>query len=178
MQTLYLIRHTTPRIEADICYGQLNIDVADSFEEEAQDVLRWLPPVEIILTSPLLRAQRLAVRLAQEQRCELRTDSRLMEKDFGEWEGKPWHGIPRSEVNAWAADILKYVPAGGESAQQLMQRVQNFLRDVAQLPQQNIAVVAHGGSIRAMLALIGGTSLENTLKWKIEYGAVTGVRLT
>jgi alpha-ribazole phosphatase len=178
MQTLYLIRHTMPRIGTGICYGRLDIDVADGFEKEAQDVLHWLPPVELILTSPLLRAQRLAERLARERRCELRVDSRLMEKDFGEWEGKPWDDIPRSEVDAWAADILGYAPAGGESAQQLMQRVRNFLHDVAQLPRQNIAVVAHGGSIRAILALIGGVSLENTLEWKIEYGAVIGVRLT
>ncbi len=178
MQTLYLIRHTTPRIETGICYGQLDVDVADSFEKEAQDVLHWLPPVELILTSPLLRAQRLAERLAREQHCELRTDSRLMEKDFGTWEGKPWDDIPRNEVDAWAADILGYVPAGGESAQQLTQRLQSFLHDVAQLPRQNVAVVAHSGSIRAMLALISGVSLENTLEWKIEYGAVVGVRLT
>ncbi len=178
MQTLYLIRHTTPRIEAGICYGQLDIDVADSFEKEAQDVLHWLPPVELILSSPLLRAQRLAACLALERHCELRTDSRLMEKDFGEWEGKPWADIPRGEVDAWAADILNHAPTGGESAQQLMQRTRNFLHDVAQLPQQNLAVVAHGGSIRAILALIGGVPLENTLEWKIEYGAVAGVRLT
>ncbi len=178
MQILYLIRHTTPRIETGICYGQLDIDVADSFEKEAQGVLHWLPPVELILSSPLLRAQRLAERLARERHCELHTDSRLMEKDFGEWEGKPWDDIPRSEVDAWSADILGYVPAGGESARQLMQRVQNFLHDVARLPQQNIAVVAHGGSIRTLLALIGGVSLENTLEWKIEYGAVIGVSLT
>ncbi len=178
MQTFYLIRHTTPRIEKGICYGQLDMDVADSFEKEAQDVLHWLPPVELILTSPLLRAQRLAERLAREQHCELRTDSRLMEKDFGRWEGKPWDDIPRNEVDAWAADILGYVPAGGESAQQLTQRLQSFLHDVAQLPRQNVAVVAHSGSIRAVLALIGGVSLENTLEWKIEYGAVVGVRLT
>ena len=42
MQTLYLIRHTAPDIAPGTCYGQLDIGAADSFEEEASHVLRWL----------------------------------------------------------------------------------------------------------------------------------------
>jgi len=176
VKTLYLIRHTTPRVEAGICYGQLDIDVADSFEEEARRVIRWLPPLELVLTSPLLRAYTLGGYLAQKKNCELRSDARLMEKNFGMWEGRSWNDIPRSEVDAWAADILGYIPAGGESAQQLMLRAQSFLNEISLLPQQHIAVVAHAGSIRAMLASISGVPLVDTLKWQIEYGAVIGVR--
>ncbi len=177
VRTLYLIRHTTPRVDAGICYGQLDIDVADTFEEEAQRVVRWLPPLELVLTSPLLRAYTLGEYLAQKKNCELRIDARLMEKNFGTWEGRSWNDIPRSDVDAWAADILGYVPAGGESAQQLMQRAQSFLDETSLLPQQNIAIVAHAGSIRAMLASISGVPLADTLKWQIEYGAVIGVRI-
>lgn len=176
MQTLYLIRHTTPRIAPGICYGQLDIGVADSFAEEADNVLHWLPPLELIITSPLQRTRRLAEHLAQAQHCELRSDARLMEKHFGAWEGKAWNDIARSEIDAWSADILGYTPPGGESAKQLMQRVQMCLRDVAQLPQKNIALVAHGGSIRTLLAQIADTPLADTLNWKIDYGAVIGVR--
>ncbi len=176
MKTLYLIRHTTPRIAPGICYGQLDIGVADSFDEEANNVLYWLPPVDLIITSPLQRARRLAEHIVQIQRCELRSDARLMEKHFGTWEGRAWDDIARHEIDAWAADVSGYAPLGGESAQQLMQRVQFFLRDVVQLPQQNIALVAHGGSIRALLAQIGDVPVINTLDWKIEYGAVIVVR--
>jgi len=177
MQTLYLIRHTTPHIAPGTCYGQLDIGVADSFDEEANDVLSWLPPLELIITSPLQRTRRLAEHLAQSQHCELRSDTRLMEKNFGTWEGKAWNDIDRTEIDAWAADVLGYSPPGGESAQQLMQRMQMCLHDVAQLPQRNIALVAHGGSIRALLAQMAGISLANTLGWRIEYGAVIVVRM-
>ncbi|TAN72942.1 MAG: alpha-ribazole phosphatase [Gallionella sp.] len=177
MQTLYLIRHTMPHIAPGICYGQLDIGVADSFEKEANGILHWLPPVELIITSPLQRTRRLAEHLAQAQRRELRSDARLMEKHFGAWEGKAWGDIARTEIDAWAADVPGYAPPGGESAQQLMRRVQTCLHDVAQLPQQNIALIAHGGSIRAILAKIAGAPLADTLVWKIEYGAVIGVRV-
>ena len=176
MQTLYLIRHTTPDIAPGICYGQLDIDVADSFETEAHNVSKWLPPVDLIITSSLKRASRLAEYLAQARRCELRGDARLMEKHFGAWEGQAWDSIARGEIDAWAADVMGYAPPGGESAQQLMRRMQILLRDVAQLSQQRIALVAHGGSIRAMLALIGEVPLVDILGWEVGYGAVIGLR--
>ncbi|MDD5299497.1 MAG: alpha-ribazole phosphatase [Gallionella sp.] len=178
VQTLYLIRHTQPDIAPGTCYGQLDIGVADNFNEEANNVLYYLPPLELILASPLLRTRRLAEHLAQEQRCELRVDARLMEKHFGAWEGRAWDDIARNEIDAWAADTMGYAPEGGESAQQLMQRVQTLLHDVAQLPQQNIALVAHGGSIRAMLAQIGEVPLTDILSWEVGYGAVIGVRVS
>ena len=99
-----------------------------------------------------------------------------MEKHFGAWEGKAWDDIACGEIDAWAADVMGYAPPGGESAQQVMQRIQTFLRDVAQLPQQSIALVTHGGSIRAMLALVGDVPLADTLRWEVGYGAVIGIR--
>ncbi|OGS90435.1 MAG: alpha-ribazole phosphatase [Gallionellales bacterium GWA2_60_18] len=176
MQTLYLIRHTKPNIASGICYGQLDIDVAGSFETEANNILHCLPPLQLVIASPLLRAHRLGEHLAQALGCPLRSDTRLIEKHFGAWEGKPWDDIPHNEIDAWAADVMDYAPPGGESAQQLMQRAQGFMHDLAQLPQQHIALVAHGGSIRALLALFADVSLADTLGWQMEYGAVVCVQ--
>lgn len=178
MQTLYLIRHTRPEIAPGLCYGQLDIDLADSFAEEANAVLNWLPQLDLIISSPLLRTHKLAEFLAQTVNCKLQTDLRLMEKNFGAWEGRAWDDIERYEIDAWACDVMNYTPPGGESAQQVMQRVQSFLHDLARLPHQNIALVAHGGSIRAILAQIACMPLSNTLNWKIDYGAVIAVRVS
>jgi broad specificity phosphatase PhoE len=60
----------------------------------------------------------------------------------------------------------------------VMRRVQSFLLDLAQLPQHNIALVAHGGTIRAMLAQLANVPLTDTLNWKIDYGAVIAVRVS
>jgi alpha-ribazole phosphatase len=176
MQTLYLIRHTTPAIAPGICYGQLDVGVTESFTAEANDVLHYLPPPQLILTSPLLRTRRLAEHLAQAHGCELRSDARLLEKHFGAWEGKAWNDIARSEIDAWAENFMGYAAQGGESAQQVMLRVQSLLREVAQMPQENIALVAHAGSIRAMLAVMGGVKLADVLEWEVGMGAVIGVR--
>lgn len=175
-KTLYLIRHTTPRSTTGICYGRMDVDVAESFAAEAGEVGCWLPPVDLIISSPLQRSRRLATYLAQAQGSELRCDPRLMEMHFGDWEGKAWNDIARCEIDSWSADTLHYMPPNGESAQQMTLRVHSLLQELAQLPQLHIALVAHGGSIRAMLALLADIPLLQTLSWQIGYGAVIGVQ--
>ncbi len=177
MQTLYLVRHTAPRVEPGVCYGQLDVDVADTFGEEAAAVLDWLPPIELVITSPLLRARRLGGYLASRQVCSVHSDARLMEMHFGDWEGNSWNDIPRCKIDAWTADILNYAPPNGESAQNMMLRVESLLNDVAKLTQNRVALVAHAGSIRALLALLGGVPLTQTLNWQIEVGTVIAVRI-
>ena len=176
MQTLYLIRHTTPAIAPGTCYGQLDIGVASSFAQEAQQVRELLPQVEFILTSPLSRARKLAEYLAQERHSEVRSDARLMEKHFGDWEGRAWDSIAREEIEAWTEDVEGYAPAGGESARQVARRVRAVLREVAQLPHDSIAVTTHGGIIRTILAQLGETPLTDVLRWEVGYGAVIAVR--
>lgn len=107
----------------------------------------------------------------------MQADARLQEIHFGDWEGQAWDNILRSEIDAMAADTMRYAPPNGESAQQLMQRVTSCLHDIARQPQQRIAVVAHGGSIRATLTSLAGVALTDALKWQIEYGAVIGAKL-
>lgn len=176
LKTLTLIRHTRPDIAPGICYGQMNIDVAGSFADEAATVSKNFTVPDLIITSPLLRTRRLAEYLATQCRCELDTHAGLMEMHFGDWEGQAWSNISRSELESWSADVLHYTPPNGESAQQLMQRVKIMLQDLSKLPQQHIALVAHGGSIRAVLAQMAGFPLANTLNWQIDYGALITVR--
>lgn len=176
MKTLTLIRHTTPLIAPGICYGQLDIGLTKNYTGEAAIIKEWLDPVDLVLTSPLLRTQELAENIASDNGCEMRHDARLMEMNFGDWEGRAWNDIARSEIDAWSADVLHYFPPNGESAQQMMRRVQSMLQDLALLPQQHIAIVAHGGSIRAVLAQLAAIPLTYTLNWQIDYGAVISTR--
>ncbi|MEL6687024.1 MAG: histidine phosphatase family protein, partial [Pseudomonadota bacterium] len=96
---LILLRHTTPEVQPGTCYGQLDLDVAATFKAEAEKAYRALPAIDRIVTSPLKRCRTLAQFIADRKQLSLEEDLRLMEMDFGAWEGTPWDDIPRAEID-------------------------------------------------------------------------------
>src|SRR5258706_8175453 len=85
MSDIYLIRHTTPAVDKGICYGQTDLDVTESFMDEAAVIRQHLPPVfSSVHSSPLQRCSRLAAHLFPE--LPLTLHPQLMEIHCGEWE--------------------------------------------------------------------------------------------
>lgn len=148
---LILLRHTTPDVASGVCYGQTDLDVASSFPEEAETAFSRLPRFESIISSPLTRCRKLADFIASKTRLSVQIDHRLIEMDFGSWEGRAWSDIPRVEIDAWADDILHARPHGGESVAMLRHRTLEALKDISErtLP---ILIVTHSGVIKAALA--------------------------
>ena len=62
---ILLVRHTTPNIEKGVCYGQTDIDVTPSFNEELKVIQEKIQPKEsdLVFSSPLLRCEKLATSL-------------------------------------------------------------------------------------------------------------------
>ena len=78
-------------------------------------------------------------------------DKRLIEMDFGRWEGCLWSEIPRSELDEWANDFLHARPHGGESVAILRIRTREALQDV-DISRGPALVVTHAGVIKAALS--------------------------
>ena len=148
---LILLRHTTPDIAEGICYGQTDLNVVATFEREAENALAALPPFQQITSSPLVRCRKLADFIAGRTGLSVQTDERLMEMDFGRWEGQAWSDIPRSEIDAWARDFIHARPHGGESVAMLRQRVHRALSDIVRTEKPSL-VVTHSGVVRAALS--------------------------
>lgn len=177
MKILSLVRHTPPVVAPGICYGRLEVELAADFARDAQIIKDLLQAADTIVYSPAARTRRLAYFLAREFECECNEDARLLEMDFGAWEGRAWNDIPCAELEAWSADVLHYTPPAGESAAQMLQRVQQVLDEVLAMPQRHIVLVAHGGTLRAILSLLARIELQQTLRWQIEFGAVAQIKL-
>lgn len=150
---LILLRHTRPAVAPGLCYGRSEIDLADDFEPALAAILRDLPPLAQVTTSPLGRCRRLAERIAAARGLPLAEDPRLAEIDFGAWEGRPWRDLPRPELDAWAADFHHARPHGGETIAELAVRVAAAL---AELDADGPAVlwVSHAGVARAACAAL------------------------
>ena len=153
--SIWLARHARPLVESAVCYGQLDVPAdAGATAASARALAAALPPGIRIVRSPLQRCEQLAQSL-----CGLRpdlvckTDRRLIELDFGSWEGRRWADIGQAAIDLWVADFGSHRPGGGESVAALMQRVAGVWdepRDAATL------WITHAGVIRAAMLLHRG----------------------
>ena len=142
---VFLIRHPRPLIDTGICYGRLDVDCVDP-APLAERLRQRLPPGTPVFSSPLRRARRLAEAIDP----GAQNDTRLCEIDFGEWEGRAWENIDREALDAWAADVLGFVPPGGESVFALQQRAIDLARSLEAMNLPHVALVSHAGVLRAL----------------------------
>ncbi|MDD2762643.1 MAG: histidine phosphatase family protein [Opitutaceae bacterium] len=165
-----LIRHTRIKAPLGLCYGRSDVPLAATFPEEAAAVqarLPWMPAT--VWTSPAKRCRLLAERLGA---GAVKVDSRLAELDFGLWEGRRWDELHGSEVETWMRAPWTARPPGGETAGELLRRVDAFRKQLLMLEAGRTAVVTHAGVIRAWRSLAERRSLESVFAEQIEYGAV------
>ena len=165
---LTLIRHTKLKAADGVCYGRTDLDVADTFHEEAQTVIKSAPAADVIVSSPLTRCQKLAHQIAAAHGLAVELDPRLQEMNFGAWEGQRWSEIPKAELDAWAADFLNARPHGGESVAMLRDRTMTALAEYG-APDQSHILVTHAGVIKA--ALSEGDSADD-FSIHVEFGGV------
>ena len=165
---LHLIRHPRPAVEPGICYGQSDVDLAESAIEVAARLKPLLPPAYIVHASPLIRARLLAEALGTPT-----LDERLKETHFGDWEGRSFESIGTA-IDDWATDPLGFCAPGGESVREMTSRVLHWLSDL-QLsePEDPVVVVAHGGPLRAIAGHLLGLPPERWLGLDFGCGQVT-----
>jgi len=179
---IHFIRHTTPDVPRGVCYGQSDMDVADSFEQELEKVRKQLIQKRVLekrlllYSSPLLRCVKLAEALFSSNMICL--DDRIKEMHFGNWEMVSWNDINRVELDQWGGDFVEVACPGGESYRAMYHRVVEFLQFVTEYSSRvnadidSIIVVTHAGVIRSVLSYWGKTTLENSFDCRVEYGEV------
>jgi len=168
---IYLIRHTTPNVAKGICYGQTDLDVTESFEQEVANILPHLPNnIATVYSSPLQRCKKLAEALFPKHAIELHND--LMELDCGNWEMQEWNAIPKTEMQPWLDDFVNVVVPYGESYTQMHKRVIEKFEQIAHQTKPAV-IVAHGGVLRSILAHITNTPLKESFDvFSCHYGCV------
>ncbi|MGY5355841.1 alpha-ribazole phosphatase [Wenyingzhuangia sp. IMCC45467] len=167
---LYLIRHTTPDIAKGICYGQANIPVSESFEEESDFLISKIKKfaIENVISSPLQRCTILAAKI----NANFTTNNNLKELDFGDWELKDWNKIPQEEIDPWMKDFVNVAVPNGESYMDLYLRTLSVYQ---QITKDDTAIVTHAGVIRSILAHITKTDLTDSFDFKIPYGTIVQI---
>jgi alpha-ribazole phosphatase len=171
---IYLIRHTTPLVDKGICYGWADLDVTETFLQEAAFIKPHLPAtIQNIYCSPLQRCNKLANELFPDKNIVFNDD--LKELNCGTWEMQKWDAIAKHEIDPWMNDFVNVKVPQGESYLDLYHRVNAVFKNIV-LQKQSAAIVAHGGVLRSILSYITQTPLINSFDtFKINYGCVVKI---
>ena len=102
---------------------------------------------------------------------DYQVDARLIEIAYGEWEGLTLHEIETRNASVLSArerDKWDFAPPGGESYRELADRIGNWYRPLT----ADTVVAAHGGGVRALMAILNIVPDEQATHTQIEQGVV------
>ncbi|PST84660.1 histidine phosphatase family protein [Pedobacter yulinensis] len=181
MLEVYLLRHgeTAYNAQGNKYCGRTDIGLTEKGLQQAQAVREQLAGVQFdaIFSSPLQRAYRTA-QTASGQPDAVQIEPRLIEADFGSWEGKTKEEfIPENPGlwQDWSNDPGNTRAGGtGETALELVSRIDAFFLELVQrFPDGRVMVVAHNGANRLFMAYKLGMPLKNYRKIVQENSSVT-----
>jgi alpha-ribazole phosphatase len=156
---LLLVRHAdTDAAMRGRCYGRLDVGLSSEGRRQARELgaaLRDLP-LAAVYTSPLVRALDTAAVIAAPHDLVPATEDGLREIDFGELEGLLYEEIEaeRPELyREWMEEPGSVRFPGGEALADLRARVRPTVAAIRDRHEREaVALVAHGGVIRVVLA--------------------------
>ncbi|WP_418502430.1 histidine phosphatase family protein [Flagellimonas sp.] len=160
MLNIYLLRHGETQYNADgnkYC-GRTDIPLTEKGLGQANQVYGQFQGMEFnkVYSSPLLRASKTAQIASGVNDVIL--DDRLIEVDFGNWEGKTKEEfIPENEAlwQNWEHHPETTKAGGsGETAREVIERVDDFFSSIVQKHSdgETVLVVAHNGINRLYMA--------------------------
>lgn len=167
---IYSTRHgQTDYNKADLILGTTDLPLNDTGKAQAEALAERVADmgdVDIIVASPMLRAQTTAGAVAQRCGLDVVTDERLREWDYGEYEGKTRY------TEGFADNKRQFgvrMGKSGESLMQLCHRVYSALDDIiAEYRGKNVLVVSHGGVCRVIETYFNDMSTEKFSNWFME----------
>jgi probable phosphoglycerate mutase len=137
--------------------------------------------IDLVVSSPKDRARTTAQAIAGAACAELHIDDRLVELDFGDWEGLTRQQIidgdpeRRDFIRRWDRDPALAAP-GGESLTAVQERIVGFADEtVNDHAGETLAVVSHMGPIKALLCAALDVSLTGARRLFLDPATVSVV---
>jgi len=182
---LLLIRHgqTTWNAERRL-QGQRDSPLSDYGVRQAEALAERLAPVRLtaIYTSDLERAYRTAEAIDRRHGLGLRARADLREVHLGRWEGRTVADLERDEAEAdsltlWRENAALHRPPGAERLEDLQARAVAALGEIAAAHGDGtIAVVTHGGVVKAAVGWALGLPLDRQRRFGVDNGSITALR--
>jgi broad specificity phosphatase PhoE len=167
--SLWLVRHAPTRDNfTGLVMGQRDV-APTSYGLSAAAGLAGDTTFARAVSSDARRAQETALAIAPG--APLHLDERLRERCFGEWEGRDKRELRAAHPDAFTpggAIRLDADPPGAEVLSVLLGRVHAALSELASA-EGPVLVVAHNGSLRAALVLLGEVDIAAAMTMSLDY---------
>jgi broad specificity phosphatase PhoE len=175
---IVFVRHgETPPNRDGLLLGRADPPLTDRGRAQAKDLGHLLAArgVARVLTSPLRRARDTASPIAAECGASAEVDDRLIEIDFGEWEGQPFGALDADLIGRWRRDP-DLTPPGGESLAAVAERVSGFCEEWLRDENAGVTVaVSHVSPIKAAVTWTFGVSHELAWRMRLDVASLTRI---
>ena len=169
-QEILLIRHAeVSACWKGICYGAMDVSLSDAgraaSDQLAEKLFHSCKP-RVVYHSGLSRTRYLANQIAVlgEGKIAVHEDARLLERNYGLWQGLTWDAIYASDPDHFHDLIQKpdsYRPPEGETTSEMQRRMIDWLND-QQSNNYPIVVISHSGPIAA---IVGYLQRRHATEW-------------
>lgn len=143
-----------------IVQGQLETKINETGEKQAEALAKRLSTQEFdaIYSSTMKRALQTAQIVNKHHDLEINQVDSIREVERGKYGAERFEEMVEDIRAADKEDYL-WKPEGGESLEELKQRVLGFLEDIAESRHDNLLAVSHGGPIKVLVpGVMGHTS--------------------
>jgi len=164
---IYSTRHgQTDYNKQDIIMGSTELPLNDTGCQQAEKLaeeVKKLGDIDIIIASPMLRAQMTAKKVAELCGLEIVTDERLREWDYGLYEGKSRYTEGFAEgKHEFAVRMGK----SGESLLMLSHRVYSAIDNIIEkYSDKKVLIVSHGGVCRIIETYFNDMTTKTFDNW-------------
>jgi len=169
---LVVVRHG--RTEANATrrlLGHLDLPLDELGRAQARALAEAVGPVDRVVSSPLLRTRQTAEAFG----APVEIDDRLIELDYGTYDGMALADVPAELWRQWRADPDFALP-GGESLAALRRRVEAALVELAEAARRHtVVVVAHVSPIKAAVTWALGVGDDVTWRLFVSPASITRI---
>ncbi len=155
MGLLTLLRHGETDYNAKSLFqGRVDEPLNAVGEEQAKRAAASIGEVDRVITSPLQRAKKTAEAFG----ITPDVNEQWIECNFGEWEGHPISSVDSDKWERYKTD-LSYKPPGGESIQEVNQRVFTSLENLSIGEEEHLLIVTHTLPIKSAFHWVLGVEI-------------------
>ncbi|MBQ1339678.1 MAG: histidine phosphatase family protein [Ruminococcus sp.] len=164
---IYSTRHgQTDYNKSELILGATDVPLNDTGIEQAEELaekIAELGEVDLMIVSPMKRAQITAAAIAEKTGIRIITDERLREWNYGRFEQKSrfTEGFAENKL-----DFGVRMGKTGESLLQLSHRVYAALDDIIEkYNDRNVLIVSHGGVCRVIETYFNDMTAKEFAGW-------------